>query len=123
MAVILVILLKDGGKHLRILARFEQSSKQFVYSSGTADFPYLIDPLTGLTNALGKDVKIQSSTDDWDLAAAAKTAKGADIAFVFSNADSGEEYITVDGNKGDRNNLTLWHNGDNLVSIEMYKRL
>ncbi|CAO0790070.1 unnamed protein product [Mucor circinelloides] len=85
------------------------------WGSGTADFPYLIDPLTGLTNALGKDVKIQSSTDDWDLAAAAKTAKDADIAFVFSNADSGEEYITVDGNKGDRNNLTLWHNGDNLI--------
>ena len=34
---------------------------------------------------------------------------------MFINSDSGEEYITVDGNQGDRNNLTAWHNGDNLV--------
>lgn len=24
-------------------------------------------------------------------------------------------YITVDGNEGDRNNLTAWHGGDDLV--------
>lgn len=36
---------------------------------------------------------------------------------VFATADSGEEYITVDGNIGDRNNLSLWNNGDNLVSL------
>ena len=32
------------------------------------------------------------------------------------NADSGEGYITVDGNAGDRNNLTLWHSGDTLIT-------
>ncbi|CAO0795662.1 unnamed protein product [Mucor circinelloides] len=85
------------------------------WGSGTADFPYLIDPLTGLTNALGKGVKIQSSTDDWDLKKAADTAKDADVAFVFSTANAGEEYIVVDGNVGDRNNLSLWNNGDNLI--------
>ncbi|KAI8639283.1 glycoside hydrolase superfamily [Parasitella parasitica] len=85
------------------------------WGSGTADFPYLIDPLTGLTNALGKDVKIQSSTSDWDLKKAAETAKDVDVAFVFSTANSGEEYIVVDGNIGDRNNLSLWNNGDNLI--------
>ena len=35
---------------------------------------------------------------------------------VFVNANSGEGYITVDGNEGDRNNLTLWMNGENLVN-------
>lgn len=34
---------------------------------------------------------------------------------VFINADSGEDYITVDNNEGDRKNLTAWHGGDNLV--------
>lgn len=34
---------------------------------------------------------------------------------MFSTADSGEEYIVVDGNVGDRNNLSLWNNGDELV--------
>jgi beta-glucosidase len=31
------------------------------------------------------------------------------------NSDSGEGYIVVDGNEGDRNNLTLWRNGDTLI--------
>ncbi|KAG2205238.1 hypothetical protein INT47_009503 [Mucor saturninus] len=85
------------------------------WGSGTADFPYLIDPLTGLTNALGKGVKIQTSDSDWDLEAAATAVEGADVAFVFSATDSGEEYIVFDGNVGDRNNLSLWNNGDNLI--------
>ena len=36
-------------------------------------------------------------------------------ALVFINSDSGEGYITVDGNEGDRKNLTAWHGGDALV--------
>jgi hypothetical protein len=34
---------------------------------------------------------------------------------VFVSADSGEEYINVDGNEGDRRNLTVWKGGDELV--------
>jgi hypothetical protein len=36
-------------------------------------------------------------------------------SIVFVNADSGEGYINVDGNEGDRQNLTLWHSGDDLI--------
>ncbi|KAI9362167.1 glycoside hydrolase superfamily [Pilaira anomala] len=85
------------------------------WGSGTATYPYLIDPLTGLKNALGDKVEVKTSIDDWDLQKAAEAAKDTDYAFVFSNANSGEEYITVDGNVGDRNNLSLWNNGDNLI--------
>lgn len=53
--------------------------------------------------------------DDYDIDAVSELAEDADIAIVFSNADSGEQYIQVDGNEGDRRNLTLWGNGDNLV--------
>ncbi|CAO3629970.1 unnamed protein product [Mucor hiemalis] len=70
---------------------------------------------SGLTEAFGNNVKIESNLNDWDLEAAAETAKGSDYAFVFSNSNSGEEYIIVDGNKGDRNNISLWNNGDNLI--------
>ncbi|KAG2233832.1 glycoside hydrolase superfamily [Thamnidium elegans] len=85
------------------------------WGSGTTYYPYIVDPLAGLTNAFGKKVAVESTADDWDLKKAAEVAKDSDYAFVFSNADSGEEYITVDGNVGDRNNITLWHNGDNLI--------
>jgi beta-glucosidase len=37
-------------------------------------------------------------------------------AIVFVNSDSGEGYIAVDGNVGDRKNLTLWQNGDAVIS-------
>ena len=37
------------------------------------------------------------------------------VALVFVNADSGEGYINVDGNEGDRKNLTLWKNGEEVI--------
>ena len=43
-------------------------------------------------------------------------AAQASTAIVFVNSDSGEGYINVDGNEGDRNNLTLWKNGDILIT-------
>ncbi|GAA5794802.1 hypothetical protein HPULCUR_000149 [Helicostylum pulchrum] len=84
------------------------------WGSGTAYFSYLIDPLTGLTDAFGDNVQVQVSLNDWDLKEAAETAKDSDYAFVFSNSNSGEE-ADVAGNMGDRNNISLWHNGDNLI--------
>lgn len=44
-------------------------------------------------------------------------AQIADVAIVFVSANSGEQYIIVDGNEGDRNNLSLWNNANNLVSL------
>lgn len=34
---------------------------------------------------------------------------------VFGNAAGGEGYISVDGNGGDRNNLTLWQNAEAII--------
>ena len=36
-------------------------------------------------------------------------------AIVFANAGAGEGYISVDGNEGDRKNLTLWGDGNDLI--------
>jgi beta-glucosidase len=60
-------------------------------------------------------MQITEHLKDDDLQTAAKHASEANIAIVFVNADSGEEFITVEGHKGDRNNLGLWHDGDKLV--------
>ncbi|KAF8492453.1 glycoside hydrolase family 3 C-terminal domain-containing protein, partial [Gautieria morchelliformis] len=43
-------------------------------------------------------------------------ASHADVCLVFVNADAGEGYITVDGNAGDRTNLTLWNSGEALIT-------
>lgn len=37
------------------------------------------------------------------------------VCLVFVNADSGEGYISVDGNEGDRKNITLWKNGEQVI--------
>ncbi|KAG8952575.1 hypothetical protein FRC03_012069 [Tulasnella sp. 419] len=59
---------------------------------------------------------VTSSLNDTDLTAAKAAAAGKSVALVFINADSGEGYLTVDGNAGDRNDLKAWHNGDALVA-------
>ncbi|KAJ7861654.1 glycosyl hydrolase family 3 C-terminal domain-containing protein, partial [Mycena olivaceomarginata] len=63
---------------------------------------------------------VSLSTSDTDLTGIRTAATGKDVAFVFitgkSQSDSGERYITVEGNVGDRNSLSAWHSGDALVA-------
>ena len=87
------------------------------WGSGTASFPYLITPLEAVQTRAREDrSSVSWFLSNWDLEGAAATALGQDLALVFVNADSGEGAFTVDGNEGDRNNLTLWVNGDNLIN-------
>ncbi|KAF8167900.1 beta-glucosidase [Crassisporium funariophilum] len=87
------------------------------WGSGTADFPYLINPLDAITTRAKTDgTTVTSSLSDSDLNAAGNTAAGKAVALVFITADSGEGYITVEGHAGDRNNMQAWHNGDALVA-------
>ncbi|KAF2686001.1 glycoside hydrolase family 3 protein [Lentithecium fluviatile CBS 122367] len=86
------------------------------WGSGTADFPYLITPLEAVKNEVSSNGgMLQSVTDNYAWSQIIALAKQASVAVVFVNADSGEGYITVDGNMGDRNNLTLWQGGEELV--------
>ena len=45
---------------------------------------------------------VMSCLDDWGVKKAAKAATGQVVTLVFINSDSGKDYITVDGNEGDR---------------------
>ncbi|KAJ7611229.1 glycoside hydrolase superfamily [Roridomyces roridus] len=88
------------------------------WGSGTAYFPYLVDPLSAIgthIRSINPTVVVDAVTNDFNLKAVSDAASLADTCLVFVNADSGEGYITVDGNAGDRNNITLWHGGDNLI--------
>nr|ATQ35956.1 beta-glucosidase [Talaromyces piceae] len=82
------------------------------WGSGTSRLPYLITPQEAIADATsGAEFYI---TDTFP---ASVNITAEDIAIVFINADSGENYITVEGNPGDRTsaNLYAWHNGDQLV--------
>ncbi|KAG2152791.1 glycoside hydrolase family 3 protein [Suillus clintonianus] len=86
------------------------------WGSGTGYFPYLISPLEGIQERARQDgSSVFWDFDDWNTVLAGSMAFGQAVALVFTNSDSGEGYLTVDGNEGDRNNLTAWNNGDDLI--------
>ncbi|KAJ3204976.1 hypothetical protein HDU67_009194 [Dinochytrium kinnereticum] len=86
------------------------------WGSGTTNFPYIIAPIDGMQGpARNQNIAINALNENYDMEAIKRVAAEADVSVVFVNANSGEGYITVDGNPGDRNNLTLWNNGDNVI--------
>ncbi|KAI9325094.1 glycoside hydrolase superfamily [Zopfochytrium polystomum] len=86
------------------------------WGSGTTYFPYLVTPLNAFTAKAGTKYVIKKSLNNFDLAGAKQAASESDIAFVFGSASSGENYINYESSGGDRRNLSLWWNGDALVS-------
>lgn len=62
------------------------------------------------------DVHVTGTTESWDLRLPLEISGKTDINVVFVLANSGEALISVDGNMGDRNNVSLWYNGDNLIN-------
>ncbi|KAJ5093501.1 hypothetical protein N7456_009362 [Penicillium angulare] len=82
------------------------------WGSGSANLPYLITPQEAIGNISSNATFYITDSFPSDV-----TASSEDTAIVFINADSGENYITVDGNPGDRieAGLNAWHNGDDLV--------
>ncbi|KAK8249670.1 putative beta-glucosidase 1 precursor [Phyllosticta capitalensis] len=92
------------------------------WGSGTADYPYMDDPITAI-RARASDVTAYLA----DIFPLTAVADAGDVALVFISADSGENYITVEGNAGDRNvaGLHAWHGGDALVkaAADRYKNV
>jgi len=85
------------------------------WGSGTTDFRYIVDPLSAIAKrAEQENIEIVGYGED-DAEGGANAAKDADLAIVFVQADSGEEYITVEGSRGDRVDLDVWHHGNELI--------
>lgn len=82
------------------------------WGSGAVDYPYFITPHDAISERAPGRVTLSESDDP---AEGASAASGKDVALVFITSDSGEGYLTVDDNAGDRNNLDAWHGGNELV--------
>ncbi|KAJ8079874.1 hypothetical protein PM082_016699 [Marasmius tenuissimus] len=86
------------------------------WGSGTANFTYLISPYEAIQRRARRHrTTVSWSFDDFNLPRAGNMAIKQNAALVFIASDSGEQYITYDGNEGDRKNLTAWRSGDDLV--------
>ena len=86
-----------------------------------ADFPYLVTPLEAIkAEVLSNGGTFESVIDNYataqQTALAHRTLQVGGACIVFANSDAGEGYIIFDGNEGDRNNLTLWDAGDELIN-------
>lgn len=87
------------------------------WGSGTSQFTYLVTPDQALqAQALLDGSRYESVVRNnlWEQTRAIVSQPNV-TAVVFANANSGEGYIEVDGNAGDRKNLTLWNEGDDLI--------
>ncbi|BFZ53702.1 hypothetical protein PYCC9005_000732 [Savitreella phatthalungensis] len=86
------------------------------WGSGTSNYPYQIGADSALQRyALSQGSLFYDVSNTYDADAIAQAASSATKSVVFISADSGEGYISVDGNYGDRKNYTAWHDGDRLV--------
>ncbi len=88
------------------------------YGSGWTQFPYLVSPLEALqVRASKEETVVQWVTDNYDLPTIDTLASAGynDACLVFVNSNAGEATTGIQGNIGDRNNLTAWSRGDSLI--------
>lgn len=83
------------------------------WGSGAVEFPYLVSPWDALQTAWqaeNVDTKgyLTNEITKEDL-------EDKDLCIVFANAGGGEGYISSDGIRGDRNDLSLQKGGDDLI--------
>ena len=104
------------------------------YGSGVTNFEYLVTPLEGITNlareygidvvSSGKMTYIKESINitheksvdaNEDITTGVQKAQESDIAIVFAKATSGEEFVVLKQSIGDRKDLDLWYNANELI--------
>lgn len=88
------------------------------WGSGSVDFPYLVTPEQAIQSYVISQTRglVSAITDNNALQQAGLLARQVDVALVFVNADSGEGFLFAEDDYGDRNNLTLWKQGEELIA-------
>lgn len=79
-----------------------------AWGSGSADFTYLVTPDTAIQNeVVPRGGAYESILDNYAKTSIDNLARRTNVSIFFANSNSGEWYVEVDGNLGDRNNLTF----------------
>lgn len=86
------------------------------WGSGAVNFPYLVTPVDALQRAFDEEDVELSLFPDNDMSRENETTiEQQDLCIVFVSATSGEGFAAVQGIKGDRNDLNLQKEGDELI--------
>ncbi|WFD35839.1 beta-glucosidase [Malassezia cuniculi] len=109
-----------GANHYSDRIGVPQGTVGQGWGSSAVEYAYQITPYEAIQARARKNgTSIAWMFDDFDLKLAASTANHTDVAIVFVSSVSGEGYGLVPeepfGNMGDRNNLTLWNGGEELI--------
>lgn len=87
------------------------------WGSGTSYPTEYVSPYEALhKKAALRDYHVTGTTESWDMTLPLQLASGTDVNIVYVLSNSGESTASVDTNIGDRNNVSLWHNGDSLIT-------
>ncbi|THW34394.1 glycoside hydrolase family 3 protein [Aureobasidium pullulans] len=91
------------------------------WGSGQASSPYLISPDAAIQHEVvsryGSYESITNNSAFTQINALARRVRDvAGVCIVLTNAGSGEGFANVDGNLGDRKNLTLWQGADAVIA-------
>ncbi|OAL75538.1 hypothetical protein A7D00_1137 [Trichophyton violaceum] len=83
------------------------------WGSGAVDFPYIITPWDEIkktydSNNVSLNEYLYNGIQDNDL-------EDKDLCIIFANADSGEGFASWEGIYGDRNDLSIQKDGNNLI--------
>lgn len=73
-----------------------------AWGSGSSNFPFLVTPLSAIQNEvlMAGGGSVQEILDNYATDQITTLAPQATVSLVFVNSDSGEGYISVDGNEG-----------------------
>uniref|UniRef100_A0A060T8N7 beta-glucosidase n=1 Tax=Blastobotrys adeninivorans TaxID=409370 RepID=A0A060T8N7_BLAAD len=86
------------------------------WGSGTARFPFVITPLEAINDrATEEGIVVDYNLENTVTDSFIETASLSDVNLIFAGANSGEGYLQVDGNLGDRRDFSLWYNADRLI--------
>lgn len=85
------------------------------WGSGAVNYPYLVEPLSALRKAFSNDSVYLTDWPENSLPSEKQIVEDQDLCIVFANAHAGEGYLKWSDIRGDRNDLNLQKNGDQLI--------
>src|SRR5690242_17177647 len=85
------------------------------WGSGAVDLPYLVDPMSAIRDAFDKDSVYVTDWLENKLPKQKEIVEDQDLCIVFVNSDAGEGYLKWQDVRGDRNDLSIQKNGNQLV--------
>lgn len=92
------------------------------WGSGSVQLPYFVSPYEAITErARALDINYDYDFTINDFSGFDPKAPNADVNLIFAVSDSGEGFTSFDGNWGDRNNASLWHNADEIILRAVHK--